>query len=194
MKLTKALTIIFLIFSFHNIVKADDIKDFEIEGMSVGDSLLDFFDKNEIEKNFVYKSDKYYLFVSSKFNSENYDGVQFHIKKNDKKYLIAAIEGLKLFDDNFDDCLKLKDLIVNDLKNSLEDTEIFEDEGNHDYDPTGNSKFYRTNFSINPKSKYINMSVTCYDWSKKIEDEYADKLSVAIADDEFNDFTNNEAY
>ena len=190
----RLLLILILTFSLQTLSKADDITDFQIEGMSVGDSLLDFFDKNEIEKNFVYKSDKYYLFVSSKFNSENYDGVQFHIKKNDKKYLIAAIEGLKLFDDNFDDCLKLKDLIVNDLKNSLEDTEIFEDEGNHDYDPTGNSKFYRTNFSINPKSKYINMSVTCYDWSKKIGDEYADKLSVAIADDEFNDFTNNEAY
>ena len=38
------------------------------------------------------------------------------------------------------------------------------------------------------------MSVTCYDWSKKIEEKYADKLSVAISNDEFNDFTHNDAY
>ena len=190
----RLLLILILTFSFQSLTYADDIRDFEIEGMSIGDSLLDYFSKSEIKKNFIYKSDRYYLFTSSKFNSENYDGIQFHIKKNDKKYLIAAIEGLKVFDDNFNDCLELKDLIVDDLKNNFENEKIFDDEGDHDYDPTGKSKFYRTSFSINPKAKYINMSVTCYDWSKKIEDLYSDKLSVSISNDEFNDFTSYEAY
>ena len=49
MNLTKVLIIIFLTFSFHNITKADDIRDFEIEGMSIGDSLLDYFSENEIK-------------------------------------------------------------------------------------------------------------------------------------------------
>jgi hypothetical protein len=190
----KILLILILTFSYQSLTKADDIRNFQIEGMSIGDSLLDYFDKNEIKKKFIYKSNKYYLFSSGKFNSENYDAIQFHIKNNDKKYLIAAIEGLKVFDDNFNDCLKLKGLIVNDLKNNFDNSKIIEDEGNHDYDPTGKSKYYRTSFSINPKSKYINMSVTCYDWSKKIENKFADKLSVAISNDEFNDFTHDEAY
>ena len=30
--------------------QADDIRDFEIEGMSVGNSLLDYVSKSEIEK------------------------------------------------------------------------------------------------------------------------------------------------
>ena len=29
--------------------QADDIRDFQIEGISIGDSLLDFFSKEEIE-------------------------------------------------------------------------------------------------------------------------------------------------
>ena len=190
----RLLLILILTFSFQSWTKADDIRDFEIEGMSIGDSLLDYFDKSEIKKNFIYKNNKYYLFVSTKFNSENYDAVQFHIKNNDKKYLIAAIEGLKVFDDNFNDCFKLKVLIVNDLKKDFNNSEIIKDEGNHDYDPTGKSKYYRTSFSVNPNSKYINMSVTCYDWSKNIEDKYSDKLSVSISNDEFNDFTHEEAY
>ena len=33
-----------LIFSFQSWTKADDIRDFEIEGMSIGDSLLNFVD------------------------------------------------------------------------------------------------------------------------------------------------------
>ena len=62
--------------------QADDIKDFQIEGMSIGDNLLDFYNKNKIaihEKN--YYTNKKYIPVwirDSKFS--DYDGVQFHYK------------------------------------------------------------------------------------------------------------------
>ena len=41
--------------------QSDDIRDFEIEGISIGDSLLDYFSKEEINANIVkyYDSDKY---------------------------------------------------------------------------------------------------------------------------------------
>ena len=42
------ITVLVLIFSFQSWTKADDIRDFQIEGMSIGDSLLDFFGKNQI--------------------------------------------------------------------------------------------------------------------------------------------------
>ena len=45
------ITVFILIFSLQSWTKADDIRDFQIEGMSVGDSLLDYFSKDEIEKN-----------------------------------------------------------------------------------------------------------------------------------------------
>ena len=44
----KLLLIFIMTFIFHNLIKADDIKDFEIEGISLGDSALDHFDINEI--------------------------------------------------------------------------------------------------------------------------------------------------
>ena len=43
------LTVLVLIFSFQSWTKADDISDFEIEGMSIGDSLLDYMSKNDID-------------------------------------------------------------------------------------------------------------------------------------------------
>ena len=43
------LSVIILIFGFQSWTKADDVKDFEIEGISIGDSLLDFFSKNQID-------------------------------------------------------------------------------------------------------------------------------------------------
>ena len=45
--------------------KADDIRDFEIEGMSIGDSLLGFFNEDSIKEEmnsdtvFIYKDNKF---------------------------------------------------------------------------------------------------------------------------------------
>ena len=48
----KKLFIIIIIFiSFETLSKADDITDFQIEGMSIGDSLLDFFNKKNLYYN-----------------------------------------------------------------------------------------------------------------------------------------------
>ena len=185
---------IILTFYFIDSSKANDIKDFQIEGMSIGDSLLDFFDESEIHKDFYYKNDKYYAFASNKYKSENYDGIQFHIKKNDKKYKIEAIEGMKAFEGNFNECLKLKDIIVKDIKKSLENPIINNDEGKHTYDTTGKSKYYRTSISLNPKAEFFNLSISCTDWSKKLEPQFADKLAVSISSDEFNKYMNYEAY
>ncbi len=61
----RLLLILILTFSFQSWTKADDISDFEIEGITIGDSLLDHFSKNEI-KNFTIttyqnKTDEYIM-------------------------------------------------------------------------------------------------------------------------------------
>ena len=43
------IAVLVLIFSFQSWTKADDIRDFEIEGMSIGDSLLDYHSKEIIK-------------------------------------------------------------------------------------------------------------------------------------------------
>ena len=48
--MNKLLLILIFIFSFQTFTRANDIRDFEIEGMSVGDSLLDFMTESEIIK------------------------------------------------------------------------------------------------------------------------------------------------
>ena len=59
----KFLAILILIITLQTPSLADDISDFEIEGMSIGDSLLDYMSKNEINMNDLklYRDDeKYY--------------------------------------------------------------------------------------------------------------------------------------
>ena len=118
-----------ILFSLQTPSQADDIRDLQIEGMSIGDSLLDYFSEDEIKnasKNQYPNSKKYTvrLFHSlSKF--EVYDGVQATYKTNDKKYKIYALEGVLWFDttdNNIKNCYKKKDEIVKEI------TEFFKDE------------------------------------------------------------------
>ena len=56
----RLLLILILTFSFQSLTKADDIRDFQIEGISVGDSLLDYFSENEIKSNTNYNGYSYH--------------------------------------------------------------------------------------------------------------------------------------
>ena len=64
----KILLFLFLFISFIEKSQADDIKDFEIEGISIGDSLLDFFEKIEIKKTFFIKIKNTTLFQVKNIN------------------------------------------------------------------------------------------------------------------------------
>ena len=62
----RLLLILILTLNFHSLTCAEDVRDFQIEGMSIGDSLLDFFSKQEIRQNLMldyYKNfPKNYIF------------------------------------------------------------------------------------------------------------------------------------
>ena len=107
------LAAIVLIFSLQSWAKADDIKDFELEGMSIGDSLLKYFSEKEIIKElkdqYKFKNDKYTVieFYKASFY-KTYDSIQIAFKKNDIKYKIVALEGMIFY---FDDIQKCKDKV-----------------------------------------------------------------------------------
>ena len=92
----RLLLILILTLSFQSWTKADDIRDFEIEGMSIGDSVLDFFDETKINNSRKYnfpKSDKYYSFDIMNNTDRLYHGFQMHVKSNDDKYIISGFSG-----------------------------------------------------------------------------------------------------
>ena len=71
----RLLLILILILSFQTLVKADDIRDFEIEGMNVGDSLLNFMSLNEINsntfENYFKNGKKRKYYATGFFNTDN---------------------------------------------------------------------------------------------------------------------------
>ena len=97
----KKLFIIIIVFvSLQSWSSADDIRDFQIEGMSIGDSLLDYFSKKEISKFINYDdlpSDMKFriteIYSGREINMKQYDGMQLYYKPKDPKYIIYALSG-----------------------------------------------------------------------------------------------------
>ena len=118
-----------LIFSHQPWVKANDMSDFEIEGMSIGDSLLDYMNENIITKEMNNKDISFYYqddFVAiSTWDIRNkfklYDDVGVILKPNDKQYKIYGLEGTLYMKKGSDieECYKKQNKIVNAIKNSL---------------------------------------------------------------------------
>ena len=77
-----------ILFTLHIPSQADDIRDLQIEGMSVGESLLDYFSEEEINKKINSYSNKGYIYPSKDFYSlsfrflpkfETYESIQIHL-------------------------------------------------------------------------------------------------------------------
>ena len=182
--------ILFLIFCLQFSARGDDIKDFEIEGLSVGDSLLDYFSeseiKNGVKKNY-YKSKKFLRVELWDYKPDTYDVLSFHIKNNDIKYLIYEISGNILYDEKISDCyLKQKD-IINELSLLFKDSK-HHDSGRQTYTAVDNESTYdRYDLIVGDAS----VDITCYNWSNS--SGYRDHLSIGINTKEFRYWLNNEA-
>ena len=158
----RLLLILILTFSFQSLTKADDISDFEIEGMSIGDSLLEYFDESIILTNPRYdhtntnwNNDE--MFQLRTYEKGLYTEIMFALKKNDKKYIIYSISGLVRMDNNISKCykdmksvaLELEELFPNTTKSKIYYDELSEDK-------TGNSKV-----RSNHPAASINIIVDC---------------------------------
>jgi len=194
----KLSTYLFLIlFSFQTSTLVADIRDFQIEGMSIGDSLLDYFSKQQIISNKVDYSYKNNDFYSVKFDnlisSETYDGGEVYLKTNDENYIIYHIFGaISFVNKNINDCYKKKDSIVAELSSLFIDAKKI-DYGTyaHPTDKTGESKISSVYFEFKSGDE---VSVVCYNWSKELDKVYRDHLAVSLNSEEYSYWINNKAY
>ena len=101
------LSVLILILNLQSWTKANDINDFAIHGISIGDSLLDYYSKSEIDsfKKYYYQgSRKYYRLSIGKLNSKfnEYEKIDFEVKNNDSNYKLAAINGIFDYKNNIE--------------------------------------------------------------------------------------------
>ena len=191
-----AILIIFLkkffyifIFLFSFSVFADDISDFQIEGMSIGDSALDYFTEKEINENLTnyynYLANRdYYSVEFYKHNFFNtYDSVEIFFRKNDDQYIIQALGGAVFYKNNIKDCDVNRDSIIAEVKNIFKNAEIDNPPPiTHAADSTGKSTYSGTWFMLEKGLTQI----ACYNWSSDVP--YTDHLYVGILLDEINEW------
>ncbi len=184
------ISILVLVFYLQSFANAEDISEYEIEGISIGDSALDFFDKSSILKNtWDYPgSNKYKRAQNDNIGFfEMYDAVDFMYETNDKKYLIQSLAGIFLTKD-MEQCIKKQNYIVKDLEITFPNAK-----------KTERDKIYNDNQWQGSRNRQITFwldtgiaSVHCNDYSEKHGGQ--DHLAVNLRTNKSNDFLINEAY
>ena len=190
--------VLVLIFSLQSWTRADDISDFQIQGVGIGDSLLNIFSEKELNEfinndnqvNFYPKSKKFFTLAAPSVD-ENFSQINVDLKHLDKKFIIYGISQYKR--SKINDCLEEKKIAVKDIKN-LFSTDLIQDDYSkkHAADQTGNSMNFSTEFIFKDGARIV---IACTDWGKELEDEgYVDNLDVGIASSKFYNWMVNEAY
>ena len=182
------ITVLVLIFSLQSWTKADDIRDFEIEGMSVGDKLLNFMSINEIKKNTMpyFKDKRKYYVVGIVDNLKKYDQVEIYLKSNDANYEIKSILA-GVFPDNVNKCIEEKKDIIKVLDVMFKDYEKVSDSKNHEADITGNSKAHIDQYNINFPN-HIRVECTEFSEQMKNEGQAQNSLNIVVMSKEINNW------
>tara|TARA_B100000795_G_scaffold186473_1_gene141730 strand:+ start:169 stop:744 length:576 start_codon:yes stop_codon:yes gene_type:complete len=190
--MNKILLILILTLSFQTLVKADDIRDFELEGISVGGSLLNLVSKSEIIKNkdFKHPNKKYFSYLYSDKKDSKYDYFQFSIMDRDKSYKIEDVSAGIYFKNNIKDCLKKMDEVITDVSYSFPNlNKSKKNERKHRGDPSGKSTITEVYFHF--KTGDV-IAIQCIDFSKELN--YIDQLSIEMASAKYYDWLANEAF
>ena len=155
----KLLALLFSLFFLSSpSVFADDILELEIEGISIGDSLLDYMTEEEI-LNGIERSENsnYYHYLNEPYkysevyifdNLQKYDALSFFIKNTPKneyitskkeKYTILSLRGSMPYIQDFKACLKEKDEVSKEISIMFLNADKREDRGVNKSDPSGKS-------------------------------------------------------
>ena len=177
-------------------VFADDISDFSIEGISIGDSLLDYMTEDEILEEIEITKD-YYLHLNepNKYaevyflkDLKIYSAIAFLIKNNstnqyvsnkNEKYTILSIRGRINYIEDFDGCLQKRNEISEVLSkmflNAIKDEEI----STYTPDPSGDSIFDSVFFEFDSGDQ-IDAYCTNLEETFRIKKKWGEGLSVFI--------------
>ena len=191
----RLLIILILTFSFQTFAKADDIRDFEIEGMSIGDTLLQYYSEDQIikkSKPIFLGEKKYYEWnqIYKENNNKLYDRVALIFKVDDKNYIIKKISGRNYYkNNNINECYDTQITIENEIAKLIPNIKKTgrKEEKNPNF-LTGSSYQTVVYFDFIDDS-YIGIS--CMDFSKN-DSNSRDRLSVFAVTKEYEDWQHSK--
>ena len=196
----KILFSLIIILSLQSFTIADDIQDLEIEGMSVGDSLLNYMSEIEIKKEIeTTKSHYSYLedplrfrevyFFSNNNNFNTYKTVSVMFKNNDNKYKIAFIRGMKDYVENLQGCISKRSEISEEIETIIPKYSKDYREGKSRLDKSGKSTTNNIYYIFNSGNGII---LACNNWEEKLrkKNNWTEGLSVVLRTNEVGSWLN----
>ena len=191
----KLLTILIAVCLWCQNAQSDDIRDFQIEGVSIGDSMLDFMDEEQIKKEirgeyaYHYKN-SVFVVIGDVFdqNVKTYESLSVTIKPADPKYIIYGVRGNIKYPNELKKCLEKKRGVIMSLKNLFKNLKMDKvDAMKHGYD--AESLVYANEFYF-PNNDQIR--IFCVNWSAKTEakQNWSDTFNVGAMKWELVDFIN----
>ena len=174
---------------FSSSVVADDILDIQIEGISIGESLLDHLSEKEIKEELRVNKFFYDYLEQGQFGEvylykdfKLYDHVSFMVKYNDKKYTIHSIRGSISYDDNINECYSMQNEIVNEYSEIYKEAEKSEVTEKYpiSFDPTEKSNIRISVFKFKSGDD-IQVDCKYFEKNLKAKNNWVDSLSVSIS-------------
>ena len=183
------IAVIVLIFSLQSLTKADDIRDLEIEGMSIGDSLLDYFDKESLTTNTAdfFTDNTYSMQSYTTKDSLLFEQVSVSYLTDDKNFKAEAISGEIDFPDNINDCYKKMEEVKESLMESLSDIIPKQKVTNK---KSAHGVYTYISFIFESGDE---ISISCYDYDNS-KYSYTDGFRLSFETKEFRYWIDNIAY
>ena len=183
-------------FVFPSFCLSDSLKNIQIDGISVGDSLKKFYSKSELKstctKSYA-KSKKYYWYTCWSLSKDRYEMLQFAISKGDRELIINSIQGVKSFE-NVNSCKKIQKLVISNFDNIFTNDKKVEERVEHpNYKGTG-SYMDSIGYVLNDRSGVI--EAACYHWKGYVKKQFGieSELRVVASKKDFYFWLVNEAY
>ena len=189
-----SLYLFLILFTLQTPSLADDISDFQIEGMSIGDSALDYFSEDVLKKN------KENWFDTTTFtpiaelylpSAKVYESFQIAVKTHDKNYRIESISGFIFYRNNdLNKCYQQLNDITDEIEELFKNVKnLGKDTYKHSYDKSGKSKVTDIVLRLDNGDE---VSIQCVDWAEKYS--YIDQLRININTNEYAIFLQDKAY
>ena len=182
----KVLITLYVLF-FSTSMFAEDISDFQIEGISIGDSLLNHMSKKEIEKEiennkYMYEYFEVKLFGEVYLSSnsfQTYEYLSFFVKLNDEKYIIYSVRGIISYNEDFDECYKKQNSVIKELSSMFNTSRKFSDFSKHSIDPSGKSTVKSIGFNLNSGGRVLT-ECTKFEKKLKLKNNWGDSFAVML--------------
>ena len=181
----------FMLFFILGCEQKEYVKDFKVEGIAVGESLLTYFSeehilefqrKTDIKGNPINLTERVYIDSNfDRFQFETYQSLQVYYKINDKNYTITSIGGAIFYADDNQKCKNKLYEVRDILKEQFKTPKITEDLDVKDYDEEmGDTVYHDIRFIFENGEMII---ISCNDYDNELLDiqDYFD-LSIYSAE------------